>query len=894
MVVECFLCLEKYSSELKTCSFHNLPKSEPSRAKWVQFIRQAREDEGWEPKTRRIILCSKHFVSEDYEQNGVAYHKILKKLAVPSIFDKENQTAKKRKRSPRKTPKKPPLAINNEVNQLASPSKKKGRSLFNAHNQKENLPELESSIDCDFNYLPPDAEISSEDAPLTEEREESSTISNDADEPGTKHAPSSSPCITADVIQSSKKKGLLKLMESMKEEIKTFDQQHPLQKNDSIRYSRLQNNVFKLQSQILQWGIEAIKEELIESMVRNAETSEFVQAEYILLKANQKVLNASLSRRDKKIQDLESRAQTLVETIEAVRQKLRSSESGYIKLKEETRALHLEHAAQKKKEENLSSELKSNKERSKKDQGENEKLRLKLEELAKLQPDYSLVDEMNRRYAARIQELEKEVREAKKIQKRDRSIIQRQSVAIKKQRQVIRTLRKSNVLRGRKLESAAQAIKDLQKKKLLSDEFSAKLMELPASTQSLLNRVAKSPEGQKGTSKQKYDEDIRSFAITLYFYSPAAYEYVRKSFGQCLPHRATIIGWFSEIEAGPGFCGESWKAIEARVSKAKEKGEKIIAGVLLDDMGLKAQVEYNGKKVMGYVDMGNVGKKSKDDKAQAKNALNFMIVAYNTRLIMPCGYFFIDSLSGKERAELLKECIVKLENLGVQIESVTFDGAASNITMASVLGANLDSFEKLNPTFPNPADPTRNVNVLLDAVHMLKLLRNTLGDKKLLFDSSGGRIEWRYIKSLHELQVREGLHFANKLRAAHIEYWKNKMKVKFAAQLFSSSVATAIEYCNKQLHLEEFQGSEATVKFIRMINDTFDWLNSRNKFGKGFKAPLTQKNKDAWTTHFEEAEKYFSTLQIMGENDESEDLDPANENSSQNLDEQGKTKGRRS
>ena len=37
------------------------------------------------------------------------------------------------------------------------------------------------------------------------------------------------------------------------------------------------------------------------------------------------------------------------------------------------------------------------------------------------------------------------------------------------------------------------------------------------------------------------------------------------------------------------------------------------------------------------------------------------------------------------------------------------------------------------------------------------------------------------------------------------------MKVKLAAQVFSQSVADALEYCNKELHLPQFRGCEETV-----------------------------------------------------------------------------------
>lgn len=44
--------------------------------------------------------------------------------------------------------------------------------------------------------------------------------------------------------------------------------------------------------------------------------------------------------------------------------------------------------------------------------------------------------------------------------------------------------------------------------------------------------------------------------------------------------------------------------------------------------------------------------------------------------------------------------------------------------------------------------------------------------------------------------------------------------------------------CAEDLGLKEFEGFEATIKFLRMFDSAFDILNSRNRFSKGSKAAL--------------------------------------------------------
>jgi len=55
-----------------------------------------------------------------------------------------------------------------------------------------------------------------------------------------------------------------------------------------------------------------------------------------------------------------------------------------------------------------------------------------------------------------------------------------------------------------------------------------------------------------------------------------------------------------------------------------------------------------------------------------------------------------------------------------------------------------------------------------------------------------------------------------------------KMKVKLATQLLSKLVADALFFCQNNLSLKDFEDCDGTIRFIRIINDAFDILNSRN------------------------------------------------------------------
>ena len=86
------------------------------------------------------------------------------------------------------------------------------------------------------------------------------------------------------------------------------------------------------------------------------------------------------------------------------------------------------------------------------------------------------------------------------------------------------------------------------------------------------------------------------------------------------------------------------------------------------------------------------------------------------------------------------------------------------------------------------------------------------------------------------------------------------MKVHLAAQVFSSSVANAIMYCDKHLQKPEFRKSEGTVTFLKKFDALFDLLNSRNPCGKGQKATMRPTNKERWEKTITTRKKYILGL----------------------------------
>ena len=96
-----------------------------------------------------------------------------------------------------------------------------------------------------------------------------------------------------------------------------------------------------------------------------------------------------------------------------------------------------------------------------------------------------------------------------------------------------------------------------------------------------------------------------------------------------------------------------------------------MVALMLDEMAIKKHVQWDGKKMVGFVDIGNG---VFDDSAPpATEALVLMAVALNSSCKVALGYFLIAGLTGTERANIVTTCILRLHDVGVRVVSLTCD-----------------------------------------------------------------------------------------------------------------------------------------------------------------------------------------------------------------------------
>lgn len=274
----------------------------------------------------------------------------------------------------------------------------------------------------------------------------------------------------------------------------------------------------------------------------------------------------------------------------------------------------------------------------------------------------------------------------------------------------------------------------------------------------------------------EYHPDVRAYAITLSYFTPNGYEYIRDKFKKNLPHPATIRKWYSYSSSNgePGMCKGSLDVLAKLAIDLKQKGERLRVTLSLDEMAIAKNVSWSEckKKCMGFINYGTIDENQR--LPVASNAIVFMVNGINVRFNLPIGFYFINTLKTSEKMILIVTALKFLSDIDVCVSVKTFDGLSTNVTSMESLGARFD-LDNMKPYIISPVDKSK-IFILFDPPHMLKLMRNLIGSEKLLLDRSGKRIEWKFYEKLEKKRVDNGL-VTHKITKKHLNWTDNKMNV---------------------------------------------------------------------------------------------------------------------
>lgn len=168
-----------------------------------------------------------------------------------------------------------------------------------------------------------------------------------------------------------------------------------------------------------------------------------------------------------------------------------------------------------------------------------------------------------------------------------------------------------------------------------------------------------------------FPANLKNFARTLHFHSLAAYEAVRRSFLNSLPHIKTLNSWICSKRYKPGISEEIINNISNIVKQESKKGKKLVFNITFDEMNIKQHKEWdrNTHSWKGLVDFGgqlDEIKKNGQLKVATK-VLIFMLVNINAGFKTAVAHYLINSLNGIEKSILLKGLLIKLNEKSINV-----------------------------------------------------------------------------------------------------------------------------------------------------------------------------------------------------------------------------------
>ncbi|NXU31087.1 THAP9 transposase, partial [Thalassarche chlororhynchos] len=400
-----------------------------------------------------------------------------------------------------------------------------------------------------------------------------------------------------------------------------------------------------------------------------------------------------------------------------------------------------------------------------------------------------------------------------------------------------------------RLRPVANILQELAEKQQLSEEtvslLQAQFSDLPCELQSWRQMAEYSPE-------------MRQFACILHLYHIKAYDYLRKIFP--LPHpysltKQVFIHSFI-LNVLPGFSNNIFLRLQEKV----ERGEQAYCycALMVQDMSLQKQQEWDPQtqRLIGFVDLG-AGVLDADEAPLASEAIILMAVGISSPWTAPLGYFFVNSTTGHLLAQLLRQTINKLNNIGITVLAVTSGATARGAETARALGIRIDP-ERIQCTFQHPPGSAHSITYFFDICHALQLIRNALQCFQKI-EWLSDTVQWQHVVELAALQEQRVLEPCSPKSGGPGSEESYHLKVNLATLLFSEGVADALEHLQK-LGLASFQNCSGTVKFVRLISRLCDVFHRRGPYRRGLKGPLLAGNYTKISHLFNEAKSFFVTL----------------------------------
>ena len=313
--------------------------------------------------------------------------------------------------------------------------------------------------------------------------------------------------------------------------------------------------------------------------------------------------------------------------------------------------------------------------------------------------------------------------------------------------------------------------------------------------------------------KMRYTKFQKWLAINILVGATThGYKFLAKMFP--LPSISTLLRCLRNLKSNPGITAANAKMVRIKVHPTDIKDNQVF--LLFDEMSVRSGVNFDrtSDSLVGFFDDGE-NRTSK----LAKSSFCVMAVGIVRKWKYPLGFIFTDTVMKHDLiTRVIQKSVKVMEDEGFNVLGFTTDQGSNFEKAFKMMGCTSD-----NPTVKFGEE---HYFVYKDPPHLLKNARNFLERRNVHVPGVPGVASWNHIVTLHELDTKESLKLIPRVTHQHITGLKfsSRMKVKYAANVLSHSVASALNYL---LDLGKLPSSaSATSHYCQQINDIFDVLNS--------------------------------------------------------------------
>lgn len=345
---------------------------------------------------------------------------------------------------------------------------------------------------------------------------------------------------------------------------------------------------------------------------------------------------------------------------------------------------------------------------------------------------------------------------------------------------------------------------------------------------------------KKHKSSMRWHPLIIKWALLIRSKSSKAYQAMRELGFINLPSERTLYDYRHCLPSKTGFVPDVIEQLkeECRKRGMYETEWQNCVGILQDEIKIRDDLVFcpTTGQLIGFIDLDSTsnqilefenGINNKENKL-ASSLLVLMVRGATTNLKFPFASFATSGLHATQLQTILMRTVELLEiDCGLKCLYISCDGAGQNRRFFEMNKIFDNGNEPCN-WMPNPStEDERPLYFISDVPHLLKTARNCFSNsgshtqtRKLWKD--GKDICWTHITNMFGKEEKELYVKCPKLTRHHIDLNAySRMKVNYAAQIFSESVATLLE-------TESDEDITETCKFIRHMNHFFYCLNTRN------------------------------------------------------------------